>query len=1608
MKKVFHVFLFVLFAVIAVQTPLAADISVTADGQSVNMPLSGTSTVNISTGVSSFKVYDDGGSDGDFSNNVNGTLVLKAPSGYVLELTGNIKTGAYEQEVCLYSDLWDGFAICHQYGVNYHCDANDNLSAYDGTNTSATSLLNGVNGCSSRGPTWTSVERIQSSSNVMTLNFKSSASWSSDGFDLTITLRKQAMTLQVDGDDKYVNMLARSEATLNVSSENMSFKIYDDGGRDGDYSNNVNGTLVIRAPSGYIIELTGSVKTGAYEEQVCVSNDLWDGFAICNHYGVNYHCDVNDYLNVYDGANASATSLLKGMNGCSSGGPTWTSIGTIQSSGQVMTLNFKSDAARTRDGLDLTVTLRKQALTLQGEGDNKYVNMFTRSRGTLNVTSKDRHFKIYDDGGLNDYYNHNGNGSLVLTAPKGFTFMLTGSVKTGLASYRVDSTCTSWSSSICKAYRRTVTCTCDTNDYLRVFDGESNYYPSLLKPKYGCDTAYGSTWKSLDTIRSTGNIMSLYFYSNSTANAEGLDLDVSLVGYDVSIDSSTNGRIQSDKSFTFKSDAVTLTAYPKSDYMLKSAVVKDASGNILPSIAYTFTKSKFVMPASNVTVTPIFTNSFTAAGGLHLDMLRNTKVEVTIPSKVESFNVYDNGGKNGAYENMSNDTLVLKAPAGARMKLTGSISTEKSYDSLYVYDGANTKSQKLYGNSGVSNNIGTISSTGEYLTLVFTSNSFSSHDGLNLTVTLEQSLYAIDVNPISGGTLSVDGNKKADTLGAEIGLTGSTYLGYVSVVDKNNNSVSVNAYDFKHVKFKMPASDVSVTPEWATDLTAEGGLHIDMQHRSTVNLDIPQNVKSFKVYDNGGRDNDYRARSNDTLILNAPSGSYLTVTGSIMVGAKEDSLFIYEPLENGKLFKLYGGRNALVGLEAASIRNIKSLNNNLVIVFKSKGSLQSSGYDLTVSVVQSTSTAYRIDLIDDSEHGFVKLDKFEANQGDTVHLIWDSDPGYLLNSIQVAQNKYDEAEGNEKVIAGWFTPNNTATFVMPASDVLVIPSFTNNLTAEGDNPLYIDMLKSAVREVSIPDEVQSFKLVADGEYDKSRRIILSLVAPKGYVFELSGNATLEIGGAFVAYDGRVTVENQMFELTGSTNLPFVYSSGNVLNLRLLVEKNLATKVDLDLTVSLKKSISDMVVFGLGPQTYTGSEICPAVSVGKGNRRLEQNVDYKVECARNVSVGTASMRIIGIGQFVGTIRESFDIVPKPVSDLEVTYEANQPYTGSVICPAVTVKDGEKTLVLDTDYTVRCTESISLAGESANVVVFGAGNYSEQDTLPFTIVPKENKFASIQLFENQNGKWAVIDGNFNDNGVIHISEDILVNNVEFNRTFPVMKDVYSTVVLPFDVNTSQVTGPKQVLKFGGLQYVTENGVKKKAVVMNVVWDKDTSTTHADLAANTPYMVLMQDPTFDVTGAVTLKKTVLPIAREGDWELRGTLQYKKWYEGDPDLGRVYGFAAEKTSTSEIGQFVKAGAGAWIPPLRAYLIYNPQDTTQLCSVGSCRPAMPRVAVDASLPENIDVVIGGADGEQTTVIGRYNTRTGEFKANNRTFDLKGRNMTGKPKAKGVYLKKLK
>jgi hypothetical protein len=247
-------------------------------------------------------------------------------------------------------------------------------------------------------------------------------------------------------------------------------------------------------------------------------------------------------------------------------------------------------------------------------------------------------------------------------------------------------------------------------------------------------------------------------------------------------------------------------------------------------------------------------------------------------------------------------------------------------------------------------------------------------------------------------------------------------------------------------------------------------------------------------------------------------------------------------------------------------------------------------------------------------------------------------------------------------------------------------------------------------------------------------------------------------------------------------------------------------------------------------------------------------------------------------------------------------------------------------------------------------------------------------------------ATIDGAYTGTDVANIPMDITVNTVVLDRTFT--EGAFSTVVLPFSVALSNVNGAD----FYGLSQMSYADGK---------WTAGATPVSGSLKANTPYLVNPTATTITFAGSATLKTTENPSTTIAPWEFRGT--YGRVNFGDSSetiLGRAYGFVAKDTVINEtqwsVGQFAKAGSGAYIPPMRAYLVYNDAN-------GSAKDAGGLgLGGAAALPDVIEVKIMDEQGQVTEMV-VLNPATGAI-SKDRWFDIQGRELKAKPTIKGRYL----
>ncbi|MBR6449895.1 MAG: hypothetical protein IKS96_08135 [Fibrobacter sp.] len=1542
-------------------TPLFTK-NLTDYAMSVNVPASGIKTVTIPTGVQSFKIYDDGGKDGYYSDNSDGTLVLNAPSGYVIELTGSIKTYAvtHTTETCVSGELWDGFYECYQhaYSTTYTCNIEDNLSVYDGSSTSTTSLFTGMYGCnSSNGPSWTSIGKVVSSGNKMTLNFKSGSSGTNAGLDLAVVLRKVSMELEDDGNGgKYVNMVAQQ--TLNIPKEVKSFKIYDYGGKDGVYVNNRNSTLVLNAPSGYVIELTGSIKTYAvtHTTETCVSGELWDGFYECyqHAYSTTYTCNIEDNLSVYDGSSTSTTALFTGKYGCNStNGASWTSIGKVTSSGNKMTLNFKSDASGTDAGLDLTVTLRKLAMELEDDGNGgKYVNMLMVRGASLSIPKEVKSFKIYDDGGKNGYYSNNNNGVLELTAPSGYHIELTGTIKTSSETHTTE-TCISgelWDGFFkCNDVSYSITYSCETDDNLSVYDGSSTSTTPLLTGKNGCNSSNGASWTSLDKVTSSGDKMTLNFKSDASGSSDGLDLTVTLVPvyYTIAVNSASNGSVESDKSKSYVDSVVTLTAKPNSGYMLSDISLSGGANSTIKVSGgwYTNNKATFIMPAYNVTVRPYFTDDI--EDGLFINMPKG-KTLATIPQGVEYFRIYDNGGS-GNYSANSSDTLIIKAPDGYHMFLRGNVTLYRGYDSLYVYDGDNTNANLMYkGSSSAINketDIGGMLSHSEYMTLYFKSTGDYQFAGLNLNVTVLPA-YKINVPAsVEGGTVSC--NATAAVSGQTITVTAMPDKGYklagVVVVDAAGNSIEVKTSLTGNLTFSMPNSDVSVTAEFITmhDVNVVsnygGTLESDKDKAypgDVVTLTATPNegymLNGFVIKDASG--NDVPFRGGDFI---DKQGSFTMPAGNVTVTPvftnKPIDLFVTIPATGTKTVVLPDGMNTFWVYDDGSSTGILShsynANGSLVLIAPENSRIYARirkfGFNspAALEVFDGAST-------EATSFGVSEAGQRDTSTGNTMTFnITTYEPqtgivGIVVELLATRNINVVSADGgtatSDKTTADW---QETVTVTANPDDGLLFKGV--KVTDKFGDVLGVRGYQTGVNEIWTNNNVANFPKEVSFRMPNSD---INIEPKFGEELEASDSLFLKIpetGSKTVTIPSRVASFN-------------VYDNGGR-------DGMFSTNADGNLVLTAPEGYRFQVSGSINADSKNIANLC----VYEGGAVSD---DKALVCGTN---SVAAVEGYGYEVFVGEI-------------------------------GTTVSEGNT-------ITLRFwTTSSWKTGEGIELVVK---------------VLKPH-YGAVTIVRNDDGtSKAVLDGDYNGSEAINIATPIAVDEIDFQRAFSARTP--STALLPFTLPEGSTTNAE-------FYQLTE--VKQVNRSWKARFDYIGDGTLPQ--ANTPYALILPAGQTKLEFNLNNKQAVLQTnnintvkVSNDDWLFVGVYSYKVWEPGDEELGLAYAFSGKDNSNE--GKFgkikiaddaTKLSDYPYANPLRAYL--RKKDASVVLKARGSSVATPVASFSLdNLPETIDAefVKETANGEKTTFVGRMNTRTGEFRML-RDYDVKGRNVGNKAnRSRGAY-----
>ncbi|MEA5019619.1 MAG: hypothetical protein VB027_04550 [Gordonibacter sp.] len=114
--------------------------------------------------------------------------------------------------------------------------------------------------------------------------------------------------------------------------------------------------------------------------------------------------------------------------------------------------------------------------------------------------------------------------------------------------------------------------------------------------------------------------------------------------------------------------------------------------------------------------------------------------------------------------------------------------------------------------------------------------------------------------------------------------------------------------------------------------------------------------------------------------------------------------------------------------------------------------------------------------------------------------------------------------------------------------------------------------------------------------------------------------------------------------------------------------------------------------------------------------LVEGTDFTRTYANNAAVGTATVTLVGKGNYTGTLPLTYS-VKGDLSAAQVAALSSLVYTGAALAPAPTVTLAGVTLIANTDYTV--AYSANTQPGTASVTLSGAGSYEGSKTATFVI-------------------------------------------------------------------------------------------------------------------------------------------------------------------------------------------------------------------------------------------------------------------------------------------------
>ena len=260
---------------------------------------------------------------------------------------------------------------------------------------------------------------------------------------------------------------------------------------------------------------------------------------------------------------------------------------------------------------------------------------------------------------------------------------------------------------------------------------------------------------------------------------------------------------------------------------------------------------------------------------------------------------------------------------------------------------------------------------------------------------------------------------------------------------------------------------------------------------------------------------------------------------------------------------------------------------------------------------------------------------------------------------------------------------------------------------------------------------------------------------------------------------------------------------------------------------LPKDINSCTFNSIPPQVYNCNDLTPGIIVKDSNKTLIENTDYTLSYSNNKNVGEAEVTITGINNYNKNKTIKFDILAKSIQECSFENIEDQKYSKTGSEPEITIKDGSKTLIKNTDYTVIYSDNTN-TGE-AHATVTGINNYKDKTDIAFSIKKKGMSELEIKV-----------------ESVIYRSNEA-VNTIDpapnihvFDEGTPLVENIDYT----YDISIGKNQILKGTISFTGINNYTQTVIKEFDFILIGDADNDGTITISDASYIQMYMAKLID--------------------------------------------------------------------------------------------------------------------------------------------------------------------